>query len=126
MNEQAATPAQEELDSAVRRRAVLIILGLISVAVVTPALFVDALWGGQLAHTFTLDGWPLLIGYFLGAIACGAATLWRGLDRLIRDLRSRPDTEHEQILIRIVFPSIVFDYSLAALTFSHGDPGDAA
>ncbi|HUK09807.1 MAG TPA: ATP-binding protein [Stellaceae bacterium] len=127
MIEQPGTAAQEAIDPSLRRRSVMVVLGIAFVSVVTPALLAYVLWGEHLAAAFPLGGGlPLLVSYVLGAVACGVVALWRGLDRLAQDLSSRDDTEHEQILIRIVFPSIVFDYSLAALAFSNGDPGDAA
>jgi len=124
MIEPRATP--EPIDPSLRRRGVLVVLGLAIVSLFTPALLAYVLWGLQQASLFPLDGIPLLAAYILGAIACGITALWRGLDTIVRALAQREDTEHEQILIRIVFPSVVFEYSLASLSVTRGDAGEAA
>ena len=123
MIEQRTSPTPEPLDPTVRRRASLIALALAFVAILSPALLAYVLWGLKQAPYFPLNGLPLLAGLLVGAAACGVTALWRSLDLIVRQFSHRPDSEHEQILIRVVFVSIVFDYSLAALSLEPGDPG---
>jgi two-component system, sensor histidine kinase RpfC len=108
-----------------RRRSVLVVLTLTFVAIFSPAFLVVVLWGQHEAPLFPMNGLPLVGALALGAVACGITALWRGLDTLTRAFSTRADTEHEQILIRVIFVSIVFDYSLAAMNFQPGDGGTA-
>ncbi len=119
--EQRNTPAAEPLDPSLRHRSVLIVLSLAFVAILSPAFLAFALWsrGAQAAFPFT--GIPLLAALLLGATACGIATLWRGLDGLARAMVARSDTEHEQIIIRVILVTIVFDYSLAVVCIAPDD-----
>jgi len=120
--EQRTSPSPDPLDHAIRRRASTIVLALAVVAFLSPALLAYVLWGLKQASYFPLNGLPLLAGLLVGAAACGVTALWRSLDKIVREFSHRPDSEHEQILIRVIFVSIVFDYSLAALSLEPGDP----
>ena len=122
MIEQRTSPSPDPLDHAIRRRASTIVLALAVVAFLSPALLAYVLWGLKQASYFPLNGLPLLAGLLAGAAACGVTALWRSLDKIVREFSHRPDSEHEQILIRVIFVSIVFDYSLAALSLEPGDP----
>ena len=122
MIEQRTSPSPEPLDPVIRRRASTIVLALAVAAFLSPALLAYVLWGLKQASYFPLNGLPLLAGLFAGATACGVTALWRSLERIVREFSYRPDSEHEQILIRVIFVSIVFDYSLAALSLEPGDP----
>ena len=117
--------AQEPLDPMIRRHSVLVVLTLSFVSVFSPGFLATVLWGQHAASLFPMDGLPLVGALAAGAVACGITALWRGLDTLTRAFSARSDTEHEQIIIRIIFVSIVFDYSLAAMTFQPGDAGSA-
>jgi len=123
--EHRTAPAQEPLDPMVRRHSVLVVLALAFVAVFSPGFLAMVLWGQHEAPLFPLNGLPLVGALALSAVACGVTALWRGLDVLTRAFSARPDTEHEQIIIRVIFVSIVFDYSLAAITFQPGESGTA-
>jgi two-component system sensor histidine kinase RpfC len=113
--------APEPLDPALRRRSVLVVLGVAVVAIASPAQLSFLLWGQHQAPFFPLAGFPLIAALLLGSIACGIAALWRGLDAIARDFSLREDSEHEQIVIRVIFGSIVFDYAMAALSLNLGD-----
>jgi two-component system sensor histidine kinase RpfC len=118
--------APEPLDPALRRRSVLIVLGIAAVAVISPAQLAFVLWAQYQAPLFPLGGVPLIAALLLGAIACGIAALWRGLDTITRDLSVREDSEHEQIIIRVIVANVVFAYGLIVITITPGDPAAAA
>ena len=122
MIEQRTSPSPDTIDPAIRRRASTVVLALAVVAFASPALLAYVLWGLKQASYFPLNGLPLLGGLLVGAAACGVTALWRSLDKIVREFSLRADSEHEQILIRVIFVSIVFDYSLAALSLEPGDP----
>jgi len=84
--------APEPLDPALRRRSVLIVLGIAAVSVISPAQLAFVLWAQHQAPLFPLGGVPLIAALLLGAIACGIAALWRGLDTITRDLSIREDS----------------------------------
>jgi two-component system, sensor histidine kinase RpfC len=124
--EHRTQPAPEPLDPALRRRSVLIVLGIAAVAVISPAQLAFVLWAQYQAPLFPLGGVPLIAALLLGAIACGIAALWRGLDTITRDLSVREDSEHEQIIIRVIVANVVFAYGLIVITITPGDPAAAA
>ena len=118
MIEHRTQPAPEPLDPSLRRLSVLIVLSIAVAAAVTPAQLSFLLWAQHQAPLFPLGGVPLVAALLLGATACGIGALWRGLDTIARDLSVREDTEHEQIIIRVIFGSIVFDYAMGALSIN--------
>ena len=126
MIEHRTQSAPEPLDPALRRRSVLIVLGIAAVAVISPAQLAFVLWAQYQAPLFPLGGVPLIAALLLGAIACGIAALWRGLDTITRDLSVREDSEHEQIIIRVIVANVVFAYGLIVITITPGDPAAAA
>jgi hypothetical protein len=101
--------APEPLDPVLRRQSAWILVSIVVVAIASPAQLAFLLWGQHQAPLFPLGGLPLMAALLLGAIACGIAMLWRGLGAIARDLAAREDSEHEQIIIRVIFGSIVFD-----------------
>ena len=121
MIEHRTQPAPEPLDPALRRRSVLIVLGLAAVAVISPAQLAFVLWAQHQAPLFPLGGVPLIAALLLGAVACGIAALWRGLDTITHDLSVREDSEHEQIIIRVIVANVVFAYGLIVITITPGD-----
>ena len=125
MIEHRTPPAPEPLDPALRRRSVLLVFCIVFSALASPALLAFLLWGQQQAPLFPLGGVPLIAALLVGSIACGVAALWRGLEAITRDLAAREDSEHEQIVIRVIFASLVFDYAMAALSFNRNDPSIA-
>ena len=125
MIEHRTPPAPEPLDPTLRRRSVLIVLAVIVSAIASPAQLAFLLWGQHQAPLFPLGGLPLIAGLLLGGIACGIAALWRGLDAIVRDFSARDDSEHEQIIIRVIFASLVLDYAFGALSLNRDDPSIA-
>ena len=126
MIEHRTAPALEPLDPALRQRSILIVLASAVVALLSPAYFAYVLWGQHQAPLFPLSGLPLIAALLLGAAACGVAALWRGLDNIARDLTGREDSEHEQIIIRVIAVNVVFAYSLVVITFAPGAASAAA
>lgn len=122
MIEHRTQSAPEPLDPALRRQSAWIVLSIAIVAILTPAQLAFLLWGQHQAPLFPLGGLPLLVALLLGAVASGIAALWRGLDAIARDLSAREDSEHEQIIIRVIFASIVLDYAFGALSFNRDQP----
>ncbi|HKF71928.1 MAG TPA: ATP-binding protein, partial [Stellaceae bacterium] len=125
MIEHRTPPAPEPLDPTLRRRSVLLVLCIALSAVASPALLAFLLWGQHQAPLFPLGGVPLIVALLVGSVACGIAALWRGLDTITREFSAREDSEHEQIIIRATFAGLVFDYSMAALSFNLDDPSIA-
>ncbi|MGH7125135.1 MAG: histidine kinase dimerization/phospho-acceptor domain-containing protein, partial [Stellaceae bacterium] len=125
MIEHRTAPAPEPLDPTLRRKSVLLVLCIAFSAIASPALLAFVLWGQHQAPLFPLGGLPLIVALLLGGIACGIAALWRGLDAITRDFFNRDDTEHEQIIIRVIFASLVLDYAIAALSLNREDPNIA-
>jgi two-component system sensor histidine kinase RpfC len=123
--EHRTQPAPEPLDPALRRRSVLLVLCIALSAIASPSLFGYLLWAQHQAPLFPLGGVPLLAALLVGSIACGVSALWRSLDAIARDFAARDDSEHEQIIIRVIFGSLVFDYAMAALSFNRDDPSIA-
>ena len=126
MIEHRTAPALEPLDPAIRQRSILIVLASAIVALLSPAYFAYVLWGQHQAPLFPLSGLPLIAALLLGAAACGVAALWRGLDNIARDLTDREDSEHEQIIIRVIAVNVVFAYGLVVITFAPGGAAAAA
>ena len=126
MIEHRTQSAPEPLDPALRRRSVLIVLGIAAVAVISPAQLAFVLWAQHQAPLFPLGGVPLIAALLLGAVACGIAALWRGLDTITHDLSVREDSEHEQIIIRVIVANVVFAYGLVVITITPGEPAAAA
>jgi two-component system sensor histidine kinase RpfC len=125
MIEHRTQPAPEPLDPALRRQTALIALSIAIVAIVSPAQLYFLLWIEHQAPLFPLGGVPLIAALLLGAVSCGIAAVWRRLDIIARDMSVREDSEHEQIIIRVIFGSIVFDYAMLALTINRDDAGVA-
>jgi two-component system sensor histidine kinase RpfC len=123
--EHRTQPAPEPLDPALRRQSAWIVLSIIVVAIASTAQLAYLLWGQHQAPLFPLGGLPLIAALLLGGAACGVVALWRGLDAIARDLSTRDDSEHEQIIIRVIFGSIVFDYAMGALSLNRDDAGIA-
>jgi len=123
--EHRTAPALEPIEPGLRRHSVLIVLALAAVAALSPAALAYLLWGEHRTEYFPLDGLPLIAALLLGAAACGIAALWRGLDNIARDLTDREDSEHEQIIIRVIAANVVFGYGLIVVTFSPGNPAAA-
>ena len=122
MIEHRTQSAPEPLDPALRRQSEWILLSIAVVAIASPLQLAFLLWGQHQAPLFPLGGLPLIAALLLASVACGIAMLWRGLAAIARDFSVRDDSEHEQIVIRVIFASIVFDYAMGALSLNPGDP----
>ncbi|MGH6799483.1 MAG: sensor histidine kinase, partial [Roseiarcus sp.] len=115
--EQASAAPAEPFDPYLRRRSVLVVLSLAFVAVFSPAFLAVVLWTENTAALFPLRGFPVVAALLASAAVVGIAALWRGgVETITREFAARKDSEHEQIIIRVIVASVVFDYGVAVVS----------
>jgi two-component system, sensor histidine kinase RpfC len=95
-----------------RSRRVAVALGLATCAALAPLGLTLADAGRLLASLPFGVGAALLIVVLIAPAAAGFAVVLRGLPAVAADFAGRPDSEHEQIIVRVFFATVVLAYTL--------------